>query len=65
MARQCEICGKGPSVGNQRKLLRGHYNVTAKRRFLPNLQPTKYEGKRILACVKCIKSTARKAKATA
>ncbi|MBI1833674.1 MAG: 50S ribosomal protein L28 [Candidatus Andersenbacteria bacterium] len=64
MARICEICGKGPSVGNQRKLLRGHYNVTAKRRFRPNLQKTKYQGRRILACVSCIKTNSRKATLT-
>jgi len=61
MARECAICGKSTQVGNTRKLLRGHYNVTAKRRFKPNLQKTKHEGKNVLACVACIKTQSRKA----
>lgn len=32
--RQCEICGKGPSVGNNVS----HANNKTKRVFLPNLQ---------------------------
>jgi pyruvate,water dikinase len=36
-------------VGNRRKLLRGHYNVTGKRTFKPNLQSTIHEGKKVLA----------------
>lgn len=62
MARVCAICGKGPRVGNTRKLLRGHYNVTGKRRFNPNLQKAKYEGKRVKACVACIRTQSRDGK---
>ena len=62
MARVCAICGKGPQVGNTRKLLRGHYNITGKRRFNPNLQKAKYEGKRVRACVACIRTESKKGK---
>jgi len=55
MARECAICGKKKIIGNHRKLLRGNYNVTGKREFKPNLQKTKYEGRSVLACVKCKK----------
>ena len=34
MARNCEICGKGPSTGNNVS----HANNKTKRRFLPNLR---------------------------
>ena len=34
MARRCELCGKGPLVGNNVS----HANNKTKRRFLPNLQ---------------------------
>ena len=57
MARKCEICGKGPMVGNNVS----HANNKTKRRFIPNLQrvravlPSK-EVKRINVCSKCIKA---------
>ncbi|MBI3300848.1 MAG: 50S ribosomal protein L28 [Deltaproteobacteria bacterium] len=37
MARICEICGKGPSKGNNVS----HANNRTKRRWLPNLQRVK------------------------
>ncbi len=50
-------------MGNIRKLLRGHYNVTGRRSFEPNLQWTRLPGQqagvmgqRVLACVRCIRS---------
>ena len=55
------MCGKGKTVGHHRKLLRGNYNVTGKRTFTPNLQKTKFEGRNVLACVKCIRNETRKA----
>ena len=36
--RQCAVCGKGPSVGNNVS----HANNKTKRRFLPNLQRRKF-----------------------
>jgi ribosomal protein L28 len=60
MARHCEICGKTKFVGHRRKLLRGHYNITGKRSFKPNLQKAKIEGKNVLACTKCIRTATRK-----
>lgn len=62
MARVCEICGKGKQVGNNRKLLRGHYNVTSKRTFRPNLQKTTYEGRKVLACVTCLRTQVKSGK---
>ena len=60
MPRFCDICHKTKSRGNTRKLLRGHYNVTAKRDFKPNLQNAIIDGKRLLVCVKCIRTNTRK-----
>ena len=56
MARRCEICGKGPSVGNSVS----HAHNLVKRRWLPNLQRVHaiIDGtpKRILVCTRCIRS---------
>ncbi len=56
MARICEICGKGPSVGNNVS----HANNKTKRRWLPNLQRVKAKVhgavKRIRVCTRCIRS---------
>ena len=56
MARRCEICGKGPSVGNNVS----HANNRTKRRWLPNLQRVKAQVsgtvKRIRVCTRCIRS---------
>lgn len=54
--RQCEICGKGSILRGQRIKLRGNYNPTPKKRKKPNLQPTKLLGRRVTACIKCLKS---------
>ncbi|HOK00508.1 MAG TPA: L28 family ribosomal protein [Candidatus Pacearchaeota archaeon] len=57
MAKQCAICGKKSKTAWRLKKLRGKYNPTTKIRKYPNLQWTKLEnGKRVLACAKCIKS---------
>lgn len=56
MAKRCDICGKGPMVGNNVS----HAHNTIKRRWLPNLKKirAKIDGqvKRILVCTQCIKS---------
>jgi len=50
-------------MGGTRYLLRGHYNPTNWSRKYPNLQKTKLaDGKRVLACTKCLKSLVKKAK---
>ena len=70
MSRVCDICGKGPSVGNavvrkgSPKYKGGiglHTTGITKRRFLPNLQSVRAVDengnvKRICACARCIKS---------
>ncbi|MAG44736.1 50S ribosomal protein L28 [bacterium] len=56
MAKQCTICGKGSYMATKRKLLRGNYNPTVKKRKYPNLQKKAIDGKRVLVCASCIKA---------
>jgi large subunit ribosomal protein L28 len=56
MARQCDICGKGPQSGHNVS----HSHVRTKRRWLPNLQRiTAVRGnkrERLRVCAKCLKA---------
>ena len=56
MARRCEICGKGPAVGNNVS----HAHNLTKRRWLPNLQRVRavVDGtpKHIRVCTRCLRS---------
>jgi large subunit ribosomal protein L28 len=56
MAFKCEICGKGPLVGNQVS----HANNKTKKRTLPNLQRVRalVDGshRRIRVCTRCLKA---------
>lgn len=56
MAQRCDICGKGPLVGNNVS----HAHNRTKTRWLPNLQKIRAEidGKptRIKVCTKCLKA---------
>ena len=56
MARICEICGKGPSVGHNVS----HANNKTKRRWLVNLQRVKANVngtvRYLRACTRCIRS---------
>lgn len=57
MSYKCEICGKGPSIGNNVS----HANNRTKRRFLPNLQKIRVKldsgaVKKMKVCTSCIKS---------
>lgn len=56
MARVCDICGKGPTSGNNVS----HANNKTRRRWYPNLQPVRVlvdgKPKRIRACAQCIRS---------
>ncbi len=59
MAKQCEVCGKAPQVGNWVS----HSNIKTKRRFLPNLQNVRHQFsdgqvKSINVCTRCIRSGA-------
>ncbi|MEK7124474.1 MAG: hypothetical protein AAB877_02205 [Patescibacteria group bacterium] len=57
MQKVCSICGKKSEIGGYYVKLRGKYNPTKKKRRYPNLQWTRLlDGKRVLACAKCIKS---------
>jgi len=55
MARVCEVCGKGPSTGNNVS----HAHNKTRRRWLPNLQTVRVMGgdgqrKRMRVCTSCI-----------
>jgi large subunit ribosomal protein L28 len=55
--RQCAICGKRPSVGNNVS----HANNKTKRRWNPNLQEVRAavagrSVERILVCTRCIRA---------
>ena len=54
--RQCSVCGKGPSVGNNVS----HANNKTKRRWNPNLQEVRAVigggVQRVLVCTRCIRS---------
>ena len=56
MAKKCDICGKGPLVGNKVS----HAHNATKRRWLPNLKRIRanIDGqiRRIRVCTSCIKS---------
>lgn len=59
MSKVCDICGKGPQVGNNVS----HANNKTKRRFMPNLQSVRMqlasgEVKRGRVCAQCIRSGA-------
>ncbi len=59
MAKQCEVCGKSPQVGNWVS----HSNIKTKRRFLPNIQSVRHQFpngqvKSINVCTRCIRSGA-------
>ena len=56
MARRCEVCGKGPLVGN----IVSHANNKTKTRSLPNLRSVRVlkdgEVKHIRVCARCLKA---------
>ena len=56
MARICEVCGKGPSVGHNVS----HANNKTKRRWLPNLQRVRARVhgavKHVRVCTRCLRS---------
>ena len=59
MSKVCDICGKGPQVGNNVS----HANNKTKRRFMPNLQSVRAqlksgEVKTMKVCTQCIRSGA-------
>jgi ribosomal protein L28 len=59
--KTCAVCGKSSMMVMRLVKLRGKYNPTIKKRKYPNLQWLhKPDGKRVLACAKCIKATGKK-----
>ena len=62
----CTICQKKSGMSWTLVKLRGKYNPTKKERKYTNLQWVRlFNGKRVLACAKCIKAMARNVKAGA
>lgn len=58
MSKKCDICGKGPVVGNTVS----HAHNLTKRRWLPNLKKVRVNvnghAKRMKVCTTCIRSGA-------
>jgi len=56
MSRRCELCGKGPLVGNNVS----HANNKSKTRSLPNLRSVRIvdagEVKHVRVCSRCLKA---------
>ncbi len=56
MARRCEICGKGPTRGNNVS----HANNRTKKIVLPNLQVVRAKvgggTRRVKVCTRCLRS---------
>ncbi|MFQ5649147.1 MAG: 50S ribosomal protein L28 [bacterium] len=56
MAKRCEICGKGPMVGNNVS----HAHNLSKRRWLPNLKKIRAningQIRKVKVCTRCIRS---------
>jgi large subunit ribosomal protein L28 len=56
MSKVCQVCGKKPSVGNQRS----HSLRATKRRWLPNLQRVRAKvgvtTRRMSVCTSCLKA---------
>ena len=56
MAARCEICGKGPTAGQNVS----HANNKTKRRFLPNLQRVRARVgasvRRVRVCTRCLRA---------
>ncbi|MBI2054460.1 MAG: 50S ribosomal protein L28 [Candidatus Staskawiczbacteria bacterium] len=64
MEKICSICKKKSAMSQTLVKLRGKYNPTSKKRKHPNLQWVRFfsgkdEGKRVLACAKCIKAMSK------
>ncbi len=56
MARRCEVCNKGPLVGNKVS----HANNKTKTRSLPNLQRVRVlvngQARRMRVCTRCLQA---------
>lgn len=58
--KTCSICEKKSAVAGKLNKLRGKFNPAPLRRQHPNLQWTHLSnGKRVLACAKCIKALSK------
>lgn len=53
----CAICGKAAVSGSNVS----HSKVHTKRRFRPNLQHARIDGKRVLICMRCKRTLAKQA----
>ena len=61
MAMVCDLCGKGPTTGNQVS----HSNRRTRRRWLPNLQSTSLtvdgKEKHVRVCTRCLRTHRKRA----
>lgn len=55
MSRVCDVCGRGPQVGNKVS----HSQVKTPRKFQINLQAKKVDGVSQKVCTKCIKTMSK------
>jgi large subunit ribosomal protein L28 len=55
----CAICGKTAASGSNVS----HSKVHTKRRFQPNLQKARLEGRRLLICMRCKRTLAKRSAA--
>jgi ribosomal protein L28 len=55
MATHCDVCGRGPMKG----ATRSHSNIKTIRRQNINLHPKRIDGKRLMLCTKCIKTSVK------
>ncbi len=74
MSKKCDICEKKSVMQSGRKKLMSKYNPTPKKRKYPNLHKiliplgikrknfTKFAGKKVNACAKCIKTLGKEEK---
>ncbi len=53
--KTCQICGRKPQMAYRRS----HSNIATKRIQKLNLQKFSYQGKRLFACTKCIKTLSK------
>jgi len=60
MSRVCDICGRSYHKANILNKLRGRLNRAGKKKQQVNLQSRIVEGKRMVICVKCLRTAIKK-----
>jgi len=60
MSRLCDICGKSYHKASIINKLRGKYNRAGKKKQRVNLQSRIIGGKRLMVCVRCLRTLTKK-----